>query len=61
MGSTGTDEAKAMLFAFTTPGPKVPLDEFTKWYDGYHSPSRPAIPGVLTATRFQAIDGGQPE
>jgi len=52
---------RALLFVYTSPGPRIPLSEFTEWYDGYHAPSRAAVPGILTTTRFEAIDNQKPE
>jgi len=33
-------------------------EEFNRWYNEEHIPERLAIPGVLNAARYQAVDGG---
>lgn len=33
-------------------------DEFNRWYNEEHIPERLAIPGVLSAARYKAVDGG---
>src|SRR3989442_11111702 len=33
-------------------------DEFNRWYNEEHIPERLAIPGVLNAARYQAVEGG---
>lgn len=58
MGSS--QEAKGLLFALMSPGSNS-LKDFTTWYDEDHAPSRAAVPGVLSAQRYEAIDGAKPE
>ena len=58
MGSS--QEPKGMLFALMSPGGNT-LEDFTTWYDEDHAPSRASVPGVLSATRFQATDNASPE
>lgn len=50
--------AEHLLFAFTNPV-EGHDDEFNKWYDGVHVPELLAIPGVVSAQRFEvaAPDG----
>jgi hypothetical protein len=33
-------------------------EEFNRWYNEEHMPERLAIPGVLSAARYKAVDGG---
>ena len=33
-------------------------EEFNRWYNEEHIPERLAIPGVLNAARYKAVDGG---
>ena len=33
-------------------------DEFNRWYDEEHIPERLSIPGVLSAARYTAVQGG---
>ena len=33
-------------------------DEFNRWYDEEHIPERLSIPGVLSAARYMALEGG---
>jgi len=33
-------------------------DAFNRWYDEEHIPERLACPGVLSARRFRAVEGG---
>ena len=33
-------------------------DEFNRWYNEEHIPERLAIPGVLNAARYRAVEGG---
>src|SRR5262245_2175589 len=33
-------------------------DEFNRWYNEEHIPERLAIPGVLNAARYKAVEGG---
>jgi len=47
-----------MLFALTSPNPGVSHEDFNKWYDERHAPSRAACPGVRSVSRFQQVKGG---
>ncbi|MDP6822482.1 MAG: hypothetical protein QF554_04245 [Dehalococcoidia bacterium] len=33
-------------------------EDFNRWYDEEHLPERKAIPGFLTARRYEAVEGG---
>jgi hypothetical protein len=52
--------ADDLLFVYSSPGP-VGLRDFTDWYDNEQVPSRLAVPGFSSATRFRALDGARPE
>ena len=53
--------AEHLLFAFTNPV-EGHDDEFNKWYDGVHVPELLAIPGVVSAQRFEvAAPEGAPK
>ncbi len=52
---------KAMLYVAASPGPKVPLSEFTTWYDTDHCPLRRSCAGFLNAARYEALDDKKPE
>lgn len=54
-------QTTAMLFALTSPHPSVSLEDFNKWYDSRHAPSRAACPGVHSVSRFRAEDDTSPE
>lgn len=60
MGSS-TPKVGGMLYVVSSPGPKVPLDEFNKWYDEDHIPLRRSVTGVLNAARYVAVDNKEPE
>ncbi|MBW0526671.1 hypothetical protein O181_066386 [Austropuccinia psidii MF-1] len=52
---------EAVLAVFSEPGPVLPLEEFTRWYDEEHVPMRMStFPEFLTGARYQASDGKQP-
>ena len=38
--------------------PAAVEDEFNRWYDEEHIPERLSIPGVLSAARYTALEGG---
>ena len=42
---------------YTDVGPEHE-DEFNRWYDEEHIPERLSIPGVLSAARYAAVQGG---
>lgn len=46
------EDATAMLYVLTRPGPSLPESEFNEWYDTDHGPTRKAVPGVLNARRY---------
>jgi hypothetical protein len=60
MGSS-TPKVGGLLYVLSSPGPKVPLDYFNRWYDEDHSPLRRSVNGVLNAARYVAIDDQEPE
>ncbi len=45
-----------LLLFMTDIDPKLE-DEFNRWYEDEHLGERMAIPGFITARRFQALDG----
>lgn len=51
-------ETTAILFALSSRRASITLDEFNRWYDVRHAPSRAACPGVHSVCRFQAEDSG---
>ncbi|GLZ47313.1 hypothetical protein Acsp06_34980 [Actinomycetospora sp. NBRC 106375] len=51
--------ADGLLLVLSAPG-DVPDEEFHRWYDTDHAPARAALPGVLGAERFRAVDGLEP-
>lgn len=57
MAAPSTSKTTAMLFALTSPSPSIPVDDFNKWYDDRHAPSRAACPGVRSVSRFHIVDG----
>ncbi|HEV7326892.1 MAG TPA: hypothetical protein VGN91_17680 [Bosea sp. (in: a-proteobacteria)] len=34
---------------------------YERWHGGHHVPQRFAVPGILRATRYQAVGGGSPD
>ena len=48
---------KPGLLLFMTDIDPAHESEFHRWYEEEHIPERMAIPGFLTARRFQAIEG----
>jgi hypothetical protein len=52
--------ADELLFVYVDRGP-VSVAELNDWYDNEHIPSRLAVPGFGTTTRFRAADGLKPE
>ena len=34
---------------------------YERWHGGHHVPQRLAVPGILRATRYQAVGGGSPD
>ena len=49
--------ANGLLLFMTDIDPALE-DEFNRWYEEEHLAERMAIPGFITARRFQAIEGG---
>lgn len=52
---------KGLVFVQISPADKVPLEEFHSWYDEEHAPARRTVPGMLSASRYVAIDNQKPE
>ena len=50
---------KGFLLVTMQPPPALE-EEFNAWYDTEHIPERRAVPGILTALRYVAIEGGHP-
>ena len=50
-------KGKGLLMVYTDVGPEHD-DEFNRWYNEEHIPERLSIPGVLSATRYTAVQGG---
>ncbi|KAG6918793.1 hypothetical protein DXG01_011545 [Tephrocybe rancida] len=50
---------KGLIFVASEPGP-VPEDKFNDWYDNEHIPLRLEVPGILSASRYKAIDSVSP-
>lgn len=51
----------AILYPFVSRQPNKSLDEFNKWYDEVHAPSRKRCPGVIQVSRWSATDDAKPE
>ena len=51
--------AYGLFYVYTDPG-TVPEAEFHDWYDHEHGPARLTVPGMLSASRYQALDGLKP-
>lgn len=51
-----TSKTTAMLFALTSRHPSIPLNDFNRWYDERHAPSRAVCPGVHGVSRFRLVD-----
>ena len=34
---------------------------YERWHGGHHVPQRFTVPGILRATRYQAVGGGSPD
>jgi len=47
---------RGLLLFMTDVDPKLE-DEFNRWYEDEHLAERMAIPGFITARRFQALEG----
>ncbi|KAG6819912.1 hypothetical protein H0H93_007446 [Arthromyces matolae] len=50
---------KGLIFVTSEPGP-VPEAEFNDWYDNEHIPPRLRVPGILSSTRYKAVDSLTP-
>ena len=50
-------KGRGLLMVYTDVPPEVE-DEFNRWYNEEHIPERLAIPGVLNAARYVALQGG---
>ena len=50
-------KGRGMLMVFTDVAPEVE-EEFNRWYNEEHLPERLSIPGVLSAARYEAHQGG---
>lgn len=50
-------KGRGLLMVFTDVPPEVE-DEYNKWYNEEHIPERLSIPGVLSAARYEALQGG---
>jgi hypothetical protein len=55
MAPPAFEDATALLYVLSQPGPSLPLSEYNTWYDTDHGPSRKSVPGVLSASRYQLI------
>jgi hypothetical protein len=51
--------AQGLFYVYTDPG-SVDEAEFHDWYDHEHGPARLTVPGMLSASRYQALDGLKP-
>ena len=54
-------QAKGLLYVLVSPGETVSAEEFSAWYDNEHVPTRRNVPGILSASRYVAIDDQKPE
>jgi len=50
-------KGRGLLMVFTDV-PEDVEEEFNRWYDEEHIPERLSIPGVLSAARYTALEGG---
>lgn len=50
-------EGRALLLVMMDVDPDHEAD-FNRWYEEEHIPERMAIPGFLSARRFEAVEGG---
>ena len=50
-------KGKGLLMVYSDVGPEHE-DEFNRWYNEEHIPERLSIPGVLSAARYTAVQGG---
>ena len=50
-------KGRGLLMVYCDVPPEVE-DEFNRWYNEEHIPERLSIPGVLSAARYEAIEGG---
>ena len=50
-------KGRGLLMVYTDVAPEQD-DEFNRWYNEEHIPERLAIPGVLNAARYMAVQGG---
>ena len=50
-------KGRGLLMVFTDVPPEVE-DEYNRWYNEEHIPERLSIPGVLSAARYEALQGG---
>ncbi|KAG6888046.1 hypothetical protein C0995_010907 [Termitomyces sp. Mi166 len=53
------ESPKGLIFVTSEPGP-VPEAEFNDWYDDEHIPPRLGVPGILSSTRYKAVDSLTP-
>ncbi len=58
-GSTSSGAANAIVLGFMKVAAEAE-DEFADWYETEHMPGLAALPGVLSAARYRAIDGDGP-
>lgn len=54
------EDATALLYVLSQPGPSLPASEYTTWYDTDHGPLRASVPGVLSARRYQLTSSNPP-
>ncbi len=58
-GSTSSGAANAIVLGFMNVAAEAE-DEFADWYETEHMPGLAALPGVLAAARYGAINGDCP-
>jgi hypothetical protein len=51
--------AAGLFYVYTDPG-SVDEADFHDWYDHEHGPARLTVPGIVTGSRYHALDGLQP-
>ena len=50
-------KGRGLLMVYSDVAPEHD-DEYNRWYNEEHIPERLSIPGVLSAARYQAVQGG---
>ncbi|KAH0579234.1 hypothetical protein H2248_003385 [Termitomyces sp. 'cryptogamus'] len=53
------ESPKGLIFVSSEPG-SVPEAEFNDWYDNEHIPPRLDVPGILSSSRYKAVDSLTP-